>query len=131
MSATAAVSAPPVPLVAIVDDDESLCRSLGRLLRHAGFQPLTFPSAESFIRSPERAHLKCLLLDIQLGGMSGLELHRLLLAEGDRTPVIYITAHDEPAARTEAMSTGCAGFFLKTDPGAALIETLRRVTTRA
>jgi FixJ family two-component response regulator len=124
------VSAPSAPRVAIIDDDESLCRSLGRLLRQAGFHPLTFPSAESFLQSPERPHLKCLLLDIQLGGMSGIELHRRLLAAGDTTPVIYITAHDEPAARTEAFSTGCAGFFLKTDPGAALIETLRRVTTR-
>ena len=129
MNATAA-SATAAPAVAIIDDDESLCRSLGRLLRQAGFRPLTFASAEAFLQSPERPNLKCLLLDIQLGGMSGIALRRRLLAEGDTTPVIYITAHDESATRAEALSTGCAGFFRKTDPGAALIDALRRVTTR-
>jgi len=112
--------------VAIVDDDEHLCRSLARLVRQAGFRPLTFPSAESFLASPDRLHMKCLLLDVHLGGMSGLALHRQLSAQGDATPVIYITAHDE--MRTAAVNNGCAGFFLKTDSGAALIEALRRVT---
>jgi len=115
--------------VAIIDDDERLCRSLSRLVRQAGFHPLTFPSAESFLASPDRPQMKCLLLDVHLGGMSGLALHRELSAQGDTTPVIYITAHDE--MRTPALSNGCAGFFLKTDSGAALIEALRRVTMQA
>jgi FixJ family two-component response regulator len=117
--------------IAIIDDDASLCRSLGRLLRAAGFRPLSFLSAEEFLASPERPGLRCLLIDIQLGGMSGIALHRQLLAEGDTTPVIYITAHDEPSARIEALNTGCAGFFLKTDAGTAIIEALRRVTARS
>jgi FixJ family two-component response regulator len=116
--------------VAIIDDDESLCRSLSRLLRQAGFHPLSYLSAEEFLDSADRSRFGCLLIDIQLGGMSGIELHRQLLSEGDMTPVICITAHDEPAARIEALNTGCAGFFLKTDSGAAIIEALRRVTTR-
>jgi FixJ family two-component response regulator len=125
MSATGAVP------IAIIDDDESLCRSLGRLVRQSGFHPVTFLSAEEFLESPERPTLQCLLVDIQLGGMSGIALHRRLLAEGDTTPVIYITAHDEPSARTEALNTGCAGFFLKTDAGTAIIEALRRATARS
>lgn len=125
MSATGAVP------IAIIDDDESLCRSLGRLLRQAGFHPVTFLSGETFLQSPERGSLRCLLIDIQLGGMSGIALHRQLLAEGDTTPVIYITAHDEPSARIEALKTGGAAFFLKTDAGTAIIEALRRVTARA
>lgn len=125
MSATGAVP------IAIIDDDESLCRSLGRLVRQAGFRPVSFLSAEDFLHSPQRAELRCLLIDIQLGGMSGIALHRQLLAEGDTTPVIYITAHDEPSARIEALNTGCAGFFLKTDAGSAIIEALRRATLRA
>jgi FixJ family two-component response regulator len=125
MSATGAVP------IAIIDDDQSLCRSLGRLVRQAGFRPVSFISAEDFLQSPERAELRCLLVDIQLGGMSGIDLHRQLLAEGDTTPVIYITAYDEPSARIEALNTGCAGFFLKTDAGSAIIEALRRVTTRS
>jgi len=89
---------------------------------------VSFLSAEDFLKSPERPGLKCLLIDIQLGNTSGIALHRRLLAEGDTTPVIYITAHDEPSARAEALSTGCAGFFLKSDAGTAIITLLRRVT---
>jgi FixJ family two-component response regulator len=120
----------PIP-VAIIDDDESLCRSLGRLLRQAGFQPFTFHSARDFLASTERARLRCLLIDIQLADSSGIDLHRQLLASGDATPVIYITAHTDPAVRTEAMSLGCVGFFLKTDPASAIVEVLRRVTSVA
>src|SRR5215470_8040990 len=105
----------PAP-VAIIDDDESLCRSLGRLLRQSGFRPYLFLSAKDFLASPDRTGLRCLLIDIQLGGASGIDLHRQLLATGDATPVIYITAHTDPAVRVEAQSLGCAGFFLKTDP---------------
>jgi FixJ family two-component response regulator len=120
----------PAARVAIIDDDESLCRSLRRLLRQAGFHPLIYLSAEEFLDSADRSRFDCLLIDIQLGGMSGIELRRQLLSEGDMTPVICITAYDEPAVRIEALNTGCAGFFLKTDAGSAIIEALHRVTTR-
>jgi FixJ family two-component response regulator len=125
------MSAPPAVPIAIIDDDESLCRSLSRLVRQAGFRPVSFLSGEDFLQAPERGTLGCLLIDIQLRAMSGIALHRQLLAEGDTTPVIYITAHDEPSARIEALKTGCAGFFLKTDAGTAIIEALRRATARA
>jgi len=114
--------------IAIIDDDEQLCRSLSRLLRQAGFRPYAFLSAPDFLSSSERGHLKCLLIDIQLGNVSGIALHRQLLAEGDVTPVIYITAHAEASVRAEAMSVGCVGFFLKTDAAAGIIDVLRRVT---
>jgi len=117
--------------IAIIDDDESLCRSLGRVLRQAGFAPHTFLSARDFLASPHRAQLKCLLIDIQLGEVSGLDLHRQLRAEGDATPVIYITAHADPAVRREALDLGSAGFFLKTDAASGIIELLRRVTQPA
>jgi len=122
------MSAPAAICIAIIDDDALQCSALGRLVRRAGFHPLTFRSAEDFLAAPERASLGCLLLDIHLGGMSGIALHQRLLAEGDRTPVIYITAHEDEATRTAALSTGSAGFFLKTDASSAIIEALRRVT---
>ena len=90
---------------------------------------MIFRSAEDFLASPGRALLRCLLLDIRLGGMSGIALHQRLLAEGDHTPVIYITAHEDEATRTEALRTGCAAFLLKTDASSAIIEALRRVTS--
>jgi len=122
------MSVPGALPVAVIDDDESLCRSLGRLVRLAGFHPVVFRSAEEFLLSPESSRVRCLLVDIQLGGMSGIAMHRQLLAEGNHTPVIYITAHDDPVAHSEAMNAGCAGFFRKTDPGSAIIEAIRRVT---
>jgi FixJ family two-component response regulator len=92
--------------VAIIDDDESVCRSLGRLLHLAGFQPTAFTSAEEFIADPFRTRFSCLLIDIQLGGMPGTDLHRQLVAEGCGVPVIYITAHDIPAAKAAARDRG-------------------------
>ncbi len=114
--------------VAIIDDDASANRALGRLLRGAGFEPSGFESAESFLAAPARPSFACLLVDIQLTGMSGLELQRKLHAEGSRQPVIFITAHDDPAYRAEAVRRGCVGFFRKTDPGALIVDALRRAT---
>jgi FixJ family two-component response regulator len=68
--------------VAVVDDDENFCRSLGRLLRAAGMQPITYPSAEAFLADTKRPRFDCLVLDIHLGGMSGIELGERLVAEG-------------------------------------------------
>jgi FixJ family two-component response regulator len=114
--------------VAIVDDDSSVNRALGRLLRRAGFEPHAFVSAESFLSDPSRRTFGCLLLDIQLTGMSGIELRQQLQAEGSRLPVIFITAHDDPEYRTKAIRSGCAGFFRKTDSGASIIDALRSAT---
>lgn len=112
--------------VAILDDDESVCRSLARLLRKVGFQPVTYASAEAFLDDAKRPRFDCLLLDIQLGGMSGVELKRRLSAVNDRTPVIFITAHDSPEIRAEAIASGCAGYFAKTDSGEAIIDSIER-----
>jgi FixJ family two-component response regulator len=114
--------------IAVIDDDDSLCRSLARVLQHAGYQPITYPSAEEFLGDPLREHFGCLLVDMQLGGMSGIELHRKLIAQGCRTPVVYITAFDDPRAKEEAESLGCAGFFRKMESSATIIEAVRRAT---
>ncbi len=114
--------------VAVIDDDPSLCRSLARLLHLSGFQVITFESAEQFLGDPLRGHFGCLLVDIQLGGMSGIEMHRKLVADGDRTPVIYITAFDDPRAHSDAALLGCAGYFRKTDAGQDILDAVRRVT---
>jgi FixJ family two-component response regulator len=114
--------------IAVIDDDDSLCRSLARVLQHAGYQPISFGSAEEFLDDPLREHFGCLLVDMQLGGMSGIELHRKLIEQGSRTPVIYITAFDDPRAKEEAISLGCAGFFRKMESSVTIIEAVRRAT---
>ena len=113
--------------VAVVDDDESVCRSVGRLLRAAGLQPITYASAESFLADTKRPQFGCLVLDIQLGAMSGIELALKLVAEGGHIPTIFITAHDDPEARAGAEAAGCAAYFLKTDSGAEVIDAIRRL----
>ena len=117
--------------VAVVDDDESICRSFGRLLRAAGFQPISYPSAEAFVEDLKHPQFDCLLLDVQLGGMSGIELKKQLDASGSATPVIFITAFDDPEARAQALTTGCAGFFHKTDSGSDVLDALRRAVARS
>ena len=112
--------------VAVVDDDEGVCRSLSRLLRAAQFQPIAYDSAESFLADAKHPKFECLVLDIQLGGMSGLELRDRLLAVRDTTPVIFITAHDEPEVRAQAKASACAGYFRKTDSGTDVLTAIRR-----
>lgn len=115
--------------VAVVDDDEKVCQSFGRLLRAAGLQPITYSSAEAFLEDAKQPRFDCLVLDVQLEGMSGLELAHRLKAEGGSPPFIFITAHDDPAARNEAKAAGCAAYFQKTDSGADVLEAIRRVTS--
>ena len=114
--------------VAVVDDDESLCRSWSRLLRAAHFRPMTYPSAEAFLADTRHPRFECLVIDIHLGGMSGLELRHRLVADEDLTPVIFITALDEPEVRAQAEAAGCAGFFRKTDSGAEVLAAIRRAS---
>lgn len=114
--------------VAVVDDDESDRRSLSRLLRAAGLQAITYASAELFLADTSQPKFGCLLLDIQLPGMSGLQLARKLVADGVITPTIFITAHDDAETKREAETTGCVAYFRKTDSGVEVLEMIRRVT---
>jgi FixJ family two-component response regulator len=111
--------------VAIIDDDASWCRALTRMLKGMGIEATSYASAESFLAARAGADYACLLVDLQLGGMSGLELFRELRGHAVRTPVIFITAYDEPGQRDEAMQGGCAGFFRKADPGSVIVSAIR------
>ncbi|HTY63774.1 MAG TPA: response regulator [Acidobacteriota bacterium] len=113
--------------VAVIDDDESLCRSMSRLLRAARLQPVTYSSAEAFLEDSNRPKFGCLMLDIQLKGMSGLDLRQRLSAVRDATPVVFITAHDDLKVRALAEAAGHEGFFLKTSSGADILAAIRRV----
>jgi FixJ family two-component response regulator len=117
----------PQPIsVALIDDDESVCRSLGRLLRAAGIRSVAYSSAEALLADDRRPRLDCLVLDVQLPGLTGIELREQLTASGDRTPVIFITAHDEPGVREQALATGCVAYLRKTDPGDAVLAAIRQ-----
>ena len=110
--------------VAVVDDDESFSRAIGRLLRAAGFDSSIYSSAEAFLQDTMEAPADCLVLDIQLGGVSGLDLRRRLTAQDTTTPVIFVTAHDEPEIREEARQIGCSAYFCKPVSGKLLVDAI-------
>jgi FixJ family two-component response regulator len=113
--------------VAMVDDNASLCRAVGRLLRGAGIQSVSYGSAEAFLSDGNRPCFDCLILDIELGGMSGIELNERLKASGSTIPVIFNTAHDELETFEEAALTGCAAYLQKSDSGETVLAALWHV----
>ena len=115
--------------VCVVDDDESIRRSVARLLRAVGMHAITYESAEAFRADVKPPHFDCLVLDVQLPGMSGIDLRNQLASEASTTPVLFVTAYDDPKALEEAMAGPCAGFFLKTDAGTGFLDAIRRIVS--
>ena len=104
---------PTQGLVAIVEDDDVSRSSLGRLLRVGGFEPALFDSAEAFIAAPPNRALLCLIVDVHLTGMSGIELQRRLRGEGSEVPIIVTTGIRTDVIRERAQQAGCAAFLWK------------------
>ena len=100
-------------VVIVVDDNERLLKSMARLLAHHGIDSRTFASAEALVESDSVQTATCLLLDIHLGGISGIELQRRLKASGSRSPVIFMTANDDEATRSQAIDAGCIAYLQK------------------
>ena len=96
-----------------MDDDESVRDAIRSLLRSAGLDAEVFASGEDFLRSGPHEETKCLILDIRMPGMSGLELQRRLVADGSRVPIIFVTAHADEEARAQAVSTGAVAYLRK------------------
>ncbi len=114
----------PQKVVAIIDDDVDILKAIGRLLKAHGFRLESFASAEAFL-ARDRAHeLACLVLDIHLGGISGIELQRRLKASGCRLPIIFITAMEDDATRREAMAAGCVAYLRKPFVARLLIDAI-------
>ena len=109
-------------LVAIVDDDQSVQRSLQDLIESDGLRAICFGSAEQFLDSEARSKAACLIADIRMPGMSGLELQAKLKAERCRIPVIFITAHGDAEMRIHAMRQGAVEFLSKPFDDAVLLE---------
>ncbi len=116
--------------VAVVDDDESLCRSLARLLRASGIHAVTYLSAEAFLDDSQRCEFDCLVLDVQLGGMSGIELNQRLAASDSTTPVIFLTAYEEPDVGWSALHPPCVAYLRKTEPAEVVLATIRQAVER-
>ena len=113
------------PVVAIVDDDVSIQRALARLLSAAGWRAVTFPSAEAFLQTGMQALPDCLVLDVWLSGMTGVELLEHLAALGSTLPAVIITGRDDLQMRMRVMQAGAAGYLLKPLDGEDLLEALQ------
>jgi FixJ family two-component response regulator len=112
-------------LVCIVDDDASLRRSLKNLLMSVGFCVETFQSAEAFLGSAHRQDTGCMVLDLRMSGMSGLDLLRHLATTGSRIPVIILTAHGDEDIRQRTLQAGAVAFLTKPFQSTALVEAVR------
>ena len=110
--------------IAIVDDDRSVQTALQDLIESEGLSTLCFGSAEQFLDSGARHKAACLIADIRMPGMSGLELQTKLKAERCRIPIIFITAHGDAKMQTQAMRDGAAKFLAKPFDNAVLLEAL-------
>jgi FixJ family two-component response regulator len=118
------------PLVVVVDDDESLRNALQDLVEADGQSSLGFASAEDFLDSPSGRNAACLIVDVRMPGMSGLELQARLRAEGSRMPIIFITAHGDAEMRALAVRDGAVAFLPKPFDDSALLEIVHAALER-
>ena len=100
-------------IVMIVDDDDSIRKSVRRLMKSYGFAVETFASAEEFLASDRVDKTSCLILDVQMPGMNGLELQKSLIASGRVIPIVFITAYSDDRARAEALKAGAVSYLAK------------------
>jgi FixJ family two-component response regulator len=117
--------------IAIVDDDAAVLTGIERLLNAHGFATKGFGSAEAFLDRRPTTGIDCILLDIHLGGMSGIALRRELARFGSELPVIFMTAFDDQTTRDQAQDAGCIAYLRKPFAGRLLIEAIARATTVA
>ena len=118
-------------LVSVIDDDESVRESLPDLLAEFGFEARAFSSAQEYLASDCVNRSRCLILDIAMPGMNGLDLQRELRLRGQKTPVIFITAQADAALRARAFEGGAAGFLLKPFSDTALLESVENALRKS
>jgi len=117
-------------LVAIVDDDDAVRIALKDLLEESGFDAFACASAEEFLQSHSKRNTACLVTDIRMPGMSGLELQSRLNAERQRIPIIFLTAHGDEDIRLQAMRAGAVEFMAKPFDDEVLLECVRAALSR-
>jgi FixJ family two-component response regulator len=114
-----------IPVISIVDDDESVREAIESLLKSVGYIAKVFPSAGDFLRSGQLDDTGCLILDVQMPGMSGLELQSRLMASKSPVPIIFISAHADAEARARALEAGAVGFLQKPFSEDALLNAIK------
>lgn len=112
--------------IVVVDDDRRVRESVQRVVESAGYAPLTFASAEEFLQSNALGSASCVIADVRMSGIDGIELQRHIRARQPLLPVVFITAHDDDGIRRQAFEGGAAGFMHKPFDGADLLRAISR-----
>ena len=118
-------------MIAIVDDDEALREAMKSLVRSLGYSVSTFGSAEEFLNSEQINDTSCLVTDVQMPGLSGLDLQDRLIASGHRIPIIFITAYSDENVRIRAMKAGALAFLIKPIDPHLLVDHLEKALKAA
>ena len=114
-----------IPIIYIIDDDDLVRKALQRLIRSTGFEAKTFATAEEFLDSGFREQNVCLITDVKMPGLTGLELQQKLIARGYKIPVIFITGFDEEEIRKKVKRAGAFGYFSKPLDDQALLDSIK------
>ncbi len=115
-------------IVAVVDDDPEMRSAMASLLSAYGYRAETFDSAETFLTCASTCKAVCLIIDIQLGDISGVELANQLSADGYKYPIIFMTGLDDESIRRQATDVGCAAFLRKPFPTKTLVDAIKKAT---
>ena len=115
-----------VPTIAIIDDDEPVRITMSSFVRSLGFDAIAFSSAEEYLLSPQRYRSSCLISDVQMPGMSGLDLQSQLAAQGHRVPIIFITAFPHPSIEKRAHAAGATCVLNKPFESQVLVDCIQR-----
>ena len=118
-------------IIAIVDDDEPLRQALGSVMKAAGFSARTFASAEDFLACDDCDDTACLILDVRLPGMSGIELQKQLSKTNSRLPIVFVTAHGDASLRDSLMRAGAVAFLYKPVRSDALLKEIHRALAQS
>jgi len=118
-------------IIAIVDDDEPLREALASVMKAAGFTPRAFATAEEFLACDDCDDTACLILDVRLPGMSGIELQKQLSKTNSRLPIVFVTAHGDATLRDSLMRAGAAAFLCKPVRSDALLKEIRRALAQS
>ena len=121
----------PNRVVATVDDDRRVRESVQSILESAGYDAVAFESGEAFLESGVLSSVACLLADVRLPGIDGLELQRRVRRDRPSVPIIFITAHDDDDIRRRALKDGAVAFMVKPFDGGELLEHIARITNES
>jgi FixJ family two-component response regulator len=122
---------PDLPTIAIVDDDRGIREALSGLVQSLGYQPMLFASAEDYLASANQSAVACMIVDVRMPGMSGIELQAWLNSQGARPPIIFLTSYLDEATRSRALEGGARHFLVKPVDDEVLISCLNAALAQA